>query len=201
MRLRGRSDPARPERPGARKAPIWPRRPGARRRKRSSARPYLYLLPALAFLGLFVYAPVALVVALSFFDWNMVSPSAEFVGPANFTALLSSVDFFRILLQSLLYVVLALAGGFLLPVGLAMLTLRVGGRASGLYQGLLFTPTVVATAVGAILWQFVYLPTGGPLNEALSVVGLPGANWLGDPRTALPAVGVMAAWKHLGSTT
>lgn len=163
--------------------------------------PYLYLLPALAFLGLFVYAPVALVVALSFFYWNMVSPSAEFVGLANFTALLSSVDFLWILLQSGLYVILALAGGFLMPVGLAMLTVQVGGRAADVYQGFLFTPTIVATAIGALLWQFVYLPTGGPLNEALSVVGLPGANWLGDPRTALPAVGVMAAWKHLGSTT
>jgi len=163
-----------------------------------AAKPYLYLLPALLFLGLFLYWPVALVTLLSLFSWNLVSPALNFVGLANFAGLLSDAEFYGILSQSLLYVLMALLGNFLLPVGLAMLTLQVGGRYADLYQGLLFTPTVVATSIGALLWQFVYLPSGGLLNALLPALGLQGNHWLGNPDTALPAVGVVAAWNHMG---
>jgi ABC-type sugar transport system permease subunit len=98
----------------------------------------------------------------------------------------------------LLYILVALLGNFLLPVGLAMLTLQVGRRHADLYQSLLFTPTVVAVSVGALLWQWIYLPSGGLLNALISLVGLPGVNWLNDPDTALGAVGVVAAWQFMG---
>lgn len=160
-------------------------------------RPYLYLLPALLFFGLFTYWPVVLTVFLSFFQWNLIT-DMTFVGLENFAALLTSADFLRVLLQSLLYIIIALLGSFLLPVGLAMLTLQVGKRHSDLYQALLFTPTVVATSIGALLWQFIYLPGGGLLNALLSVFGSPGTNWLGSSETALPAIGAVAVWKTLG---
>jgi len=163
-----------------------------------NGRPYLLLLPALAFLCVFVYWPVVQVGLLSFFEWNLVSPTRDFVGLQNFAGLLGDPGFYRLLSQSLLYVVIALLGNFLLPVGLAMLTMRVSRRCADLYQALLFTPTVIATAVGALLWQFVYLPSGGLLNAALSLFGGEGGNWLNDPRTALPAVGVVAAWNNMG---
>jgi sn-glycerol 3-phosphate transport system permease protein len=97
-----------------------------------------------------------------------------------------------------LYMLIALLGNFLLPVGLAMLTLQVGRRYTDLYQSLLFTPTMVAVSVGSLLWQWIYLPTGGLLNTLLSVFGLPEVNWLNNPDTALGAVGVVAAWQFMG---
>lgn len=163
-----------------------------------SAKPYLYTLPALLFLGLFIYWPVVQVTLLSFFQWNMVSPIKTFVGLENFTSLLTDLGFLKVLLQSLGYILIALLSNFLLPVGLAMLTLLVSGRYTDLYQSLLFTPTVVAVSVGALLWQWIYLPTGGLLNAVLSFFGIPGTNWLNDPNTALGAVGVVAAWKFMG---
>lgn len=165
---------------------------------RRAVRPYVYVLPALVFFAAFIYLPVLLVAGLSLFEWNLVSPTATFVGLENFASLLTSTDFYRLLFQSLLYVLMALLGNFLLPVGLAMLTLQVGRRQTDLYQALLFTPTVVATSIGAILWQFVYLPSGGLLNAALSLLGVEGGNWLNDARTALPAVGLVVAWKFMG---
>lgn len=159
--------------------------------------PYLLLLPALLFLALFIYWPVGLIGFLSFFEWNMVSPNIPFVGLENFVSLLVSTEFWQIVLQTIAYICIALAGNFLLPVGLAMLTLQVGSRSSDLYQSLLFTPTVIATAIGAILWQWIYLP-GGLLNSFLSAVGLSGNNWLNDPSTALLAVGLATIWKFLG---
>lgn len=170
------------------------------RRAGLALRPYLYLSPALLFLGLFVFAPVVLVLFLSLFRWNMVSPLTDFVGLGNYVDLLTDGDFYRVLYQSVGYVLVALAGNFFLPVGLGMLTLQVGGgRRAEIYQALLFTPTVVAVSVGALLWQFVYLPTGGGLlNALLGVFGSSSVNWLGNTATVLPAVGIVAAWKFMG---
>lgn len=161
-------------------------------------RPYLYLLPALAFLGLFVYWPLVQVGYLSLHQWNLISPLRPFVGLANYQALLADPLLLRVLAQSAQYALLALLGNFLLPVGLALLTLQVVGRGAAFYQAALFLPTVVASSVGALLWQWVYLPTGGLLNGALTVAGLGDVNWLNNPGTALGAVGVATAWKFLG---
>lgn len=162
------------------------------------AGPYLFVFPAVLSLGIFVYWPVVQVAILSLFEWNLVSPVRTFVGLDNFADLFTDADLYRLLYQSLHYVGIALLGNFLLPVGLAMLTMRVSKRHADLYQALLFTPTVVATAIGALLWQFIYLPSGGPLNAGLSLLGIEGPNWLADPRTALPAVGAVAAWNNMG---
>lgn len=163
------------------------------------ARPYLYLMPAFVVLGVFVYWPVLLVSALSLVEWNLIGPNVVFVGLENFASLLTSGDFLLLLLRSVLYVLAALLGNFLLPVGLAMLTMQVRQRHSDLYQSLLFTPTVVATSVGALLWQFIYLPTGsGLLNASLETLGLSGTDWLGNSGTALPAVATVAAWQYMG---
>jgi ABC-type sugar transport system permease subunit len=170
----------------------------SRRYWKGAAKPYLYLLPALLFLGLFIYWPLVQVTILSFFRWNLISPNRTFVGLDNFASLLTDPKFFGILLQTLLYMLIALLGNFLLPVGLAMLTLQVGRRYTDLYQSLLFTPTMVAVSVGSLLWQWIYLPTGGLLNTLLSVFGLPEVNWLNNPNTALGAVGVVAAWQFMG---
>ncbi|HBH6623711.1 TPA: sugar ABC transporter permease, partial [Enterococcus faecium] len=41
---------------------------------------YLYLAPAIILLGVFVFYPLIYTIYLSFFDWNMVAPTKEFVG-------------------------------------------------------------------------------------------------------------------------
>jgi ABC-type sugar transport system permease subunit len=170
----------------------------SRPRRLKLLRPYLLVLPAAVFLGLFVYWPVVLVTFLSFFEWNMVSPQMTFVGLENFASRFADPAFYRLLFQSLLYIAIALLGNFLLPVGLAMLTLQLGGRCGDVYQSLIFTPTVVAVSVGALLWQYIYLPTGGLLNAFLGRFGVPGNTWLNDPATALGSIGVITAWKFMG---
>lgn len=166
-------------------------------RWRSALQPYLYLAPALILLGIFAFWPLAAMVYNSFFQWNMVTERQP-VGFTNFSHLLRDPALPRILWQSGLYALLALVSAFLLPVGLALLTIQAGRRSSGIYQAVLFAPAVISTTVGAIIWQFLYLQRGGAFNELLQLVGLPPLAWLNDPVLALPAVSVVTAWKFLG---
>lgn len=169
-----------------------------RSRRWPSPIPYLYLLPALAVAGIFVYLPLVQTVVLSFFDWSVVRPERTFVGWDNYRTLVADPRLGDVLGQTVAYIAIALIANTALPIGLALLTLQIGGRAAGLYQTLLFVPAVVATSIGAMLWQWMYSPNAGLVNATLEVFGLPERRWLADTDTALGAVAVMTAWKFVG---
>ena len=137
-------------------------------------------------------------VEISLFDWNLISPERHFVGAANYRLVLGDPSFVSTLAQSVLYVLFALVGNVALPLVLAMLTLRVGRREADVYQTLVFLPTIVPVSVGALLFLWLYLPTGGPLSRALAAVHIGSPNWFNDPHWALPAASSVAIWKFLG---
>ncbi|BDG20171.1 glycerol-3-phosphate ABC transporter permease (plasmid) [Thermus thermophilus] len=158
----------------------------------------LYLAPALFLILLFVYLPLLANLLLSLLDWNLIRPEASFVGLENYRALLADPAFGQVLRQSLAYMGLALVGNFLLPLALALLTLQVRGPWPEVYQSLLFAPTVAAVSVASLVWLYLYLPAAGPMAQLLRALGWETPPLLADPRTALPAVALVANWKFLG---
>ena len=50
----------------------------------------------------------------------------------------------------------------------------------------------------ALVWQWIYSPNQGLLNELLGVVGVPPQRWLIDPTLAMPAIVAMSIWQGLG---
>ena len=160
--------------------------------------PYLYLLPALLALSLFTFWPLLRNVYISFFEWNLVNPKREFVGWQNYVQIITDPGFLPLLAQSAAYMGLSVIGSFLLPIGLALLTLQLSEREADLFQSLLFVPAVVAVSVGVLVWLWFYLPAGGLLAGVSSSLGLPRPAYLNDPALALPAVALSAAWKFLG---
>jgi ABC-type sugar transport system permease subunit len=167
-------------------------------KRRLEVGPYLLIAPALIALGLFVFAPLLQTVFISFFEWNLVNPKREFVGFENYAAILSDPAFWPMIWQSLGYMLLAVIGNFLLPIGLALLTLQLSEREAELFQSLLFIPAVVAVSVGVLIWLWFYLPAGGLFNSFASLIGLPRPAYLTEPALALPAVSLAANWKFLG---
>lgn len=93
--------------------------------------------------------------------------------------------------------------------GLAILALAVAlavamdraGKTARFLRGIYLFPQVVSLVVVAILWQFLYNPSFGLIKAGFAGIGAKSLSeqvWLGDPRTALPAVGVAFAWYVLG---
>ena len=85
--------------------------------------PYLYLTPALFFIGLFVLWPVARAFYNSLYDGNLLFPYREYVGPERYVDLLTNERFHQILIQSAYYLVLMLAARSR-PIPLAIVTLK-----------------------------------------------------------------------------
>lgn len=157
----------------------------------------LFVAPNLILLAIFAYWPLVQNVALSFTDWDMISPTKDFVGLENWVSVLSSGEFWHIALNTATFTLgsvgLTLVLGLLLALLLnEKLRFRNGART------ILFTPTVLSGAAVAVVWFFMFDPNWGILKTALGVVGLPSPRWVTDTRWAMPAIIIVYVWKTVG---
>ena len=161
--------------------------------------PHLFLLPVVALMLIFIYWPLVYSVYLSFFDWNFVSPDKTWVGLDNYTRLLDNARFLQSVRQTGIYILALVPLQVFLPLGLALLLWPIRkARTQSAYRIMLFSPTVVAYSVGALLWLWIFNPLIGVLNQVIVYLGGERVNWLANPRTAIWCVIIVAAWKSLG---
>ncbi len=161
--------------------------------------PYVLIAPLLILIIFFIYWPLIYSTYLSFLDWNFVRPDKDFVGLDNFTRLPDDPRFIQSLRGTLVYTVALVPLQVLLPLGLALLLWQI--RKSPLqntYRVLLFSPTVIAYSVAAVMWLWIFNPNYGILGKALAWFGVDRIAWLSDRHTAIWAIITVATWKTLG---
>ncbi len=159
---------------------------------------YLFILPVLLLYGVFVLRPTLQTFWLAFYAWNGVSVDREWVGLANFQRLVGDPIFWQALQHSLVWTAVVVT--FNLGVGLAAAALLAGNiRGRLLFQLGYFLPVVQASIVTAMIWRWIYAPTG-VLNSALETLGLGvlARGWLGDFAVVLPALAVASSWMTFG---
>lgn len=161
--------------------------------------PYLLIAPLLILIGVFIYWPLIYSLYLSFFDWNFVRPDKTFVGFDNYTRLPGDPRFKRALNGTWIYIVVLVPIQVFLPLGLALLLWPIRkAKTQNAYRIMLFSPTVIAYSVGAVMWLWIFNPLQGFLNKVLMEFGAERINWLSDRDTAIWAVIMVATWKTLG---
>lgn len=187
-------------------APRHHRRTSAAARWRNRGWVVFFLLPSAVPLALFTLAPMVSSLWVSLHDWNLVSPMA-WVGLDNYTDLLTSGDTWRVLGNTLFYIVGYLPLVYVGGLSLAMLLNRAfKGRT--LFRAAYFLPVITSWVVVALVWQWLLNPSNGLVNQLIEPV-LSGVNgilgtqltppgWWTDPQWAMPSVILASAWKDLG---
>lgn len=181
---------------------------------------YLFVVPTLVLIGLFVYYPAASGVFHSFFRWNGADIS-EFVGIDNYRHLVRSTEFWRSFQVAFilgLWNVVKMIPALLVAVCIHRCR---STRMQFFYRTMFVVPMVIPGLVIVLIWRsFFFEATSGYLNQFLHATGLmkllgwwnpelfgPDKNpaWLGDPRLILvacivwgfPWVGSFAVLTHL----
>lgn len=175
-----------------------PARPGAGAVGRSAWVPYLFMLPGLAFFGVFFAWPAVLAVETSFTDYSVLNP-VHWVGLANFRELLQD-DLF---LGSIGHSFIVMAG--LLPFSVAiplLLAILVNNKLRGIqfFRAVYFLPVIVSMVAVAVSWRYVF-DDDGVLNWVLRQLHLTESpiHFLLDPHWALASVIVVEGWKGIGT--
>ena len=90
---------------------------------------------------------------------------------------------------------------FLAALSLALL-LNANLRFQSLTRTLALVPWAMPPVIIAIMWRLMLNPNSGPVNKVIRAFGFEGTtNWLGDFKTALPAVIVVGVWAGMPQTT
>ncbi|MBC7099270.1 sugar ABC transporter permease [Candidatus Bipolaricaulota bacterium] len=166
---------------------------------------YLYLLPALAVLGVFVFYPFFNAFNISFHKVYLVKRVGgrliplymEYVGLSNFTRLFGDPIFIKAIRQTSIYVGVSVP----ITIGLALVLatlLNEGLRLRPFYRLAYFMPYITPVVAIAMVWQWIYNWKYGLLNYFLGFFGVDLVNWLNDPRFSLAAVIIMNVWRFVG---
>lgn len=163
-------------------------------------KPYLFVTPALIVFIVFSIYPILNTIFLSFYEWDMISPTKEFVGIKNYQTLFRDVKFYQTLSNTFVYMLLTVGLGVILAIALALF-LRKDTRINKFMQNLIFTPYIVSLASISFLWMWLMNNDFGLLNYLLSLMGVGPIDWLGNPKVALISLVIISVWKTLGYNT
>lgn len=168
--------------------------PGSARR----VRPWLWLLPAAAFLLLFLVYPTVQTIVLSFYD----ATSTNFVGLANYAYVFSDGTMLGALRNNLLWIVFFTLVTVTLGLIVAVLTDRVTYESAA--KAIVFLPMAVSFVAAGVIWKFMYdyrppgMPQTGTLNAVVTAVGAEPRAWLIDAPGNNLALIAVAVWTWTG---
>ncbi len=158
---------------------------------------YLLLLPAFVLLVAFTHYPAFATLVDSFFSTPKGSRPGVWVGLENYQVMVDDPVFWTALKNNLWFALATIPFSIGLALVMALwVNERMAGR--GFLRMAYFTPTVLPMIAVANIWLFFYTPGYGLLEQITGLLGLPSHNWLGDQRTALGAVTLVAVWKESG---
>lgn len=158
--------------------------------------PYLFLLPAVMLLVVFFFIPFSQTVVLSFQDYGNSIYDATYVGLQNYVELFKNPIFYKVLLNTFIYLAVAVPILAIFPLFLAILLNREI-RGLTLYKILIYLPVIVSIVVAAIAFKWLYAEQG-ILNYIAELFGMNPIGWLTDPKWALYSVIIVTIWKGIG---
>ncbi len=157
------------------------------------------ILPGLVLYAALVIVPVFQTVMLSFQNWDGIAANRDFIGFANYAAVIGSSRFWRAFGNNVLWAALSVLP---LVLGLVLATILVQGRIWGstFFRVCFVLPFTLSQVIVAVIWTWIYQPEWGTVNTLLSLAGLDGLtrSWLSDPDTALIAMNLVGSWTWFG---
>ncbi|WP_406710786.1 sugar ABC transporter permease [Trueperella pyogenes] len=183
--------PGKPGPPPGSPPDVEPRPRRSARKRKEIATAYTMLIPSLIGVGFFLMVPIALVIAISFVNWNLIS-APTFVGLDNYEAMFVSPGFWNSVKVTIIFSLIAIPAAIMIGLLIAVgLNRKLPG--SGILQILYVIPWVAAPLSLGIAWSWLLAPSG-LINELLGTR----VSWLASESTALPVVAFVYVWQNVG---
>lgn len=165
---------------------------------RSQILPWIYVVPALAFLGAFLVLPTVRTIFLSFMDQR----SQNFVGFDNYIFAFTNPDMLVAFRNNVLWLVLVTGISVGLGLIIAVLVDRVPYEP--LAKALIFLPMAISFVGASVIWRFMYAyqPPGvdqiGLLNAIVVALGFEPIGWLVNKTVNNFALIAIMIWLQTG---
>lgn len=160
---------------------------------------YSFIAPNFIGFAVFTLLPMFFAFVLAFVKWDGANPMA-FIGINNFTRLIHDTTFHKALWNTVVYTVGVVPVTMICALGLAIL-LNQKIFARNFLRTVVFFPYVASLVAVAAVWNFIFSPTLGPLNNILhAITGVPieELRWAADKDWAMFTVVLFTVWKSMG---
>jgi multiple sugar transport system permease protein len=167
--------------------------------KRENLTGILFVSPMLIGVSVLVLLPIFATFALSFADWSFITPLSQlkWVGFDNFTRLFEDTVFLKSLRNNAIFVLtvpICMAISLLIAV-----TIDRNVYLKGFFKVAFFMPYISSVVAIAVVWQVLFHPSQGPINQVLMSLGIENPPlWIADPNFALISIMIIQIWISIG---
>lgn len=159
---------------------------------------YTYILPSLILIVCFSIIPIFMSAFFSFTEYNVMNPP-KFAGLNNYEKILQDEYVREALINTLKYVVITVPIQTILAlVFAAFIAVKMQNKTGEFLRSVMFIPVIASAVTSGTIWRTILGTDGGILNTILGVFGIDPINWLGDSRTSLISICIVAIWKNVG---
>lgn len=173
------------------------KRRGMSKERRETLIAYTFIAPNFIGFCLFTLVPIVFAMILAFSEWNGIT-ALKFVGLDNFIRLFQDPVFHQSLLHTIQFAVFTVPSIIVLSLALALL-LNQKIFARNFFRTITFFPYVASLVAVAAVWNFLFSPALGPINQTLSALGVENLpKWAAGKDTAMLTVIMFNVWKNMG---
>jgi fructooligosaccharide transport system permease protein len=159
---------------------------------------YLFILPAMILLFLFIIWPMGSAVSYSFTDYFLLKPGQQkFIGLQNYLRILLDEQLQKSFINTCEFVIKVVPLQLAIALGLALI-INKHFKGNGFYRVAYFSPAILSLVVVSILWSSLLNPTSGLINEFLSQFGISKQPFLTSVTQAMNSIVVISAYSSCG---
>ncbi|MDC3416782.1 sugar ABC transporter permease [Aquibacillus sp. 3ASR75-54] len=159
----------------------------------------LFVLPMLIGVSVIVLMPIIATFILAFADWKFVAgwDQLKWVGFQNFKDLLGDKVFVKSVINNAIFI-LTVPITMVVAIVLAVIIDKYVYM-KDYFKVAFFMPYISSVVAIAVVWQVLFHPSQGPINQVLMSLGIENPpTWIADPNFALISVMLIHIWISIG---
>jgi len=166
-------------------------------RRRQALWAYAFLaIPLVFFVWIRIY-PIFSAFNISIRKWDLLSDVKPVIGLLNYQKLLTDKTFIKVAVNTLLYVLWCVPSGLILSLLVALGLNRIQ-RGAGFFRVLYFIPYITSVVAVAWIWRWLFMKSGGVINNLLLSLGFQAQPFMTSTAQALGVVASNVVWQGLG---
>lgn len=169
-----------------------------KRRRKQALVGAAYIAPSFILMTTFNIFTLFLCMYYAFTKYDMVQ-AAQWIGLENYIKLSSNTMLHSALINTVYYVLMTVPTQTIFALLIAaFIADKLRNRYGSFLRSVIFIPVIVSLIASATVWNILYEPKEGLINQLLGLFGVSPVNFLGSPSTALACVAVVSIWKSTG---
>lgn len=163
-------------------------------RAENSPKAWLFLLPALIFIGIFNVMPLINTFIISFQRGTLNNP--KFNGIKNFQIVLKDPKFHRALTNTFMYAFIVVPIALIISLFIAV-AINERIKFKKVFESIFFIPYLTSIIAIGVVFRYMFNGDYGFINHLLSFIGMGPINFLDNPAMSMTTVMIFGIWMGL----